>query len=155
MLKLTTGSLLSLKKYRESHQDNPIFSLFLLQTFVGFLETVLQKNIHAVINAAAQALKIGKPVQIVSADRKISTGRNAIGDIKSLLSGAPAIGKSAVNRVVGRKPRIDRQVARNFQAEFRPAAASAYFTTVCRVDALTAAAAHIAHIAAPPTFAAQ
>ncbi len=94
------------------------------------LEAVLEKDIHAVIDAAPEPFVIRPPAQVIGPDQEIAAGRNPVGEIEGTIARAASVGKVFINRVIGREAGVDRQVTRDPYIRFRPAAAPAYFATV-------------------------
>src|SRR5262249_56761020 len=75
--------------------------------------------------------------------------------VKGTIARASSGGNSADQWIVGGEARVQGEVAGKLQADLRPAAAASNFASAGEVQPLSGAAAHITHIAPPPTFAAQ
>src|SRR5262245_41045549 len=118
-------------------------------------ETILKKNIHAIISPAAKALEIRPPPEIVGADQEVASRRYSVRKIPRLVSRSTAVGNVLVPGIIRREPGVDGEIFRELEVGFRPASATSDLTAVREVDALPGASSNIAHISAPPALAAQ
>src|SRR6516225_8578430 len=99
--------------------------------------SVLEKDVHSIVNSRQPALVGGAPVKIIGSNRKVSARSESIAEVESLAACSSAYRHIGIHGIVCTETGMDRIKAGQAQAQLRPTTATSYFPPGLDIDSLS------------------